>query len=172
MSDAESGRLSAYFQKCRATPRTRIRYDMQGETDLMWKQSVAILEAKQHGLWVELAKWYNYDEPSYHQLQCCGINELNLEELHPSTMMELDDRTFDEALARFLSPAFRNYRDNRLSIVGLPVGRAGGGTSQYYFEFYKRIADTLERFGFREIATPYKNQNSNNVLRVFGVQKQ
>ena len=111
-----------------------------------------------------------YDE-HIRNLSCCGISEITFLSLDDDEL-NLNDKEFDELVAKYLQIILKHTKDNRVLITGLPVRKSVRQASMYNFEFYKRLLKTLESFGWKRITTNYVNNNSKNELAVLAVQKE
>lgn len=100
-------------------------------------------------------------------MACCGMEELTFESLQKSWSKYQDDKDWPELVAKYIKSGL-GEEDNRILVVGVPV--KVGASSQYNIDFYNRLRETLESFGFRQIGVPYKNSNSQNTIVVLAGQ--
>lgn len=97
-------------------------------------------------------------------LLCCGMDELNFQELQKYWDRYKDDaEAFEALVAKTIETAPRNdVSDKRVLVVGIPT--KVGGDSQYNLDFYNKLREVLESFGFIALSAPYKNKNSGNTI--------
>lgn len=114
----------------------------------------------------------NFDEDDYddnnedhiwvdhNNLDCCGISEITI-----GDVVSRDTPKNRKSLAQNIREI--NIGDKRTFIIGLPLSKVGGGSSDYNFKNYRVIRKILLDFGMKQI-TPrtYVNKNSNNRLSV------
>ena len=103
----------------------------------------------------------NYYEGS--SMSCCGIDELNFQDI----VHKVTKNTKEVRHMAAMHVNRMNNKDKRVLIVGLPLSKVGGGSSEYEFKNYKVLRKILLGFGFKQTTKkPYKNANSNNMLSV------
>jgi hypothetical protein len=127
-----------------------------------------------HYSWDETASYrfqtqkeYVLFEPDYYydaavaDLQCCGISELNFQQLQDL----YSSKYFEEIVAKHLGTIVNGLNDNRVLLVGMPT--KVGDSSMYNIKFYRKLRKILLSFGFVELVDkPYKNGNSGNKVTV------
>lgn len=114
---------------------------------------------------------YNYEmgvddewgDDSYGGTMCCGIDELNFENVVEH--ITKDTPKARHIIAKTIERCSNN--DKRVLFVGLPLKKDGYGHSQYAFKNYGVIRRILMDFGFVQAHKRlYKNANSSNMLSV------
>lgn len=92
------------------------------------------------------------------------MDELNFQELQKYWDRYKDDaEAFEALVAKTIETAPRNdVSDKRVLVVGIPT--KVGGDSQYNLDFYNKLREVLESFGFIALSAPYKNKNSGNTI--------
>jgi hypothetical protein len=96
---------------------------------------------------------------------CCGIEELDFQAIQE--IWEEYPKNWDELIARYVK-ATCEVNDERVLFVGIPT--RVGNNSMYTIAFYKKLRETLVKFGFKELCKPYRNQNSGNTIVVLAGQ--
>lgn len=107
-----------------------------------------------------------------HEPGCCGIHELNMEDLG------INGEEYDEDGDKYVVPDYPfsvasiashissflldTVKDSRMIFCGVPT--AVMEDSQYNISFYLKARKALRRLGFREVGAPYKNENSGNEI--------
>lgn len=98
-------------------------------------------------------------------LQCCGITELDFQALNAwfKNGNDIPNKLSFKQLVAFMIDRWY-CEDERVLIVGIPT--RVGEYSSYHMEFYEKLRDVLNGFGFTELAKPYENANSGNEIVV------
>lgn len=99
---------------------------------------------------------------SIDSMNCCGMEELTFMELQTVWNDYKEDSDWNELVARYIKSGIPEQNDHRILVVGIPV--IVGTTSMYNLDFFTKVKETLEHFGFRQIGSQYKNQNSGNTI--------
>jgi len=103
-----------------------------------------------------------------HEIDCCGITELNFLALQDYWFKFSKDRR-KSALVLYLAKQFEDYNDARVCLAGLPIKT--GEHSDYSSKAYKEIRKYLLEWGFTKmVRRPYKNKNSQNTIDVLWIQ--
>lgn len=106
-------------------------------------------------------------------IRCCGITELDFQDIPTYRLRNLNQEDFEELIAKYMQDRM-SCDDNRVFICGIPVHRnvARDGSSMYDMQFYRRLKKTLEKFGALRInQRSYTNSNSKNKLFVYALQR-
>jgi len=110
-------------------------------------------------------------DSSTRSMSCCGMSEFNFQAISTTECKRLSEKNFEQVIAKYIARGL--VRDNRIYVVGLPIGKSVKRATSYDFVFYNRLLKTLESFGFKRInKEPYVNKNSKNYIVALSAQKE
>lgn len=95
-------------------------------------------------------------------MTCCGLDELDFTRCQDHwDRYKNNKKVFLEWISCYIHWSV-GQSDKRILIVGIPTKVSTH--SQYDIAFYRLLAYTLKSIGFKQVGSPYKNENSSNTI--------